>query len=95
MNFVFFREILHGYLANMDVFSLEEDDGNDMFITLTLRDDQNRNFSSILGDPMDFSSPCVSLVNRETPHYLDISDDEFCLFPSFQVNADITANYNR
>ena len=65
----------------MDVFSLEEDDGNELFLTQSSNSDKqvNPNFG-ILGDSSDFSSPCVSLVR---PVYEDISEDEF-EFPSTQ-----------
>ena len=76
---------------NLDVFSLEEDEGNELFITQSSSDntmmelcqddkelDILNGFS--LGVPnTDFQSPCVSLLDKSKnqPIYEDISDDEF------------------
>ena len=64
------------------MFSLEEDDGNELFITQS--SPKRRKLSGILGDGMDFSSPLVSLVpsRKNEPYYLDISDDDFTDIPS-------------
>ena len=64
--------------AIMEVFSLEDDDGNDLFITQssTLDKDLSQN-NSILGDSANFSSPCVSIIPGVSAHYSDISDDDF------------------
>ena len=47
----------------MEVFSLEEDDCSQMFITQSSpkRGNDIGNFN-ILGDEMDFQSPCVSVL---------------------------------
>ena len=61
-----------------NVFSLEDDYG-DMFITQSDRvlNQSDSEKSEILKDPMDFSSPCVSLVSSQSSmHYSDISDDD-------------------
>ena len=67
----------------MEVFSLEDDDCSQMFITQSspkrqrISNEEVGNFS-ILGDEMDFSSPCVSVLSgTNNPHYSDISDDDF------------------
>ena len=79
----------------MEVFSLEEDDCNELFITQSCSGDNNSvnssvndGFSGVLGDPMDFASPCSSLVNA---HYSDISDDDFEI-PSSQMANTYGAN---
>ena len=68
----------------MDTFSLEEDeDFANIFITQEPSNDGSKNNSvsdgksdEFLGlDPMDFTSPCSSLING-VPHYSDISNDE-------------------
>ena len=50
-----------------NVFSLEDDYG-DMFITQSDRvlNQSDSEKSEILKDPMDFSSPCVSLVSSQS-----------------------------
>ena len=76
----------------MEVFSLEEDDGNELFITQESKIDRiNResNDKGIIGDPEDFSTPCVSLVSQgkhDTPAYSDISDSEDFQIPSSQID---------
>ena len=70
----------------MEVFSLEDDDGNDLFITQESQMDKNNRKSegsSILGDPLDFQSPCASLINT---HYSDISDDDLMEIPCSQIS---------
>ena len=69
----------------MDLFSLEEDECNEMFITQSSKDNCVRNdgnLSPILGDGFDFGAPLVSLChqvngNNSEPVYEDISDDDF------------------
>ena len=73
----------------MDVFSLEDDDGNELFITQSSNDDNATNGLSIIGDGNDFLSPCVSILDKskgvsDQQHYEDISDDDFEI-PSSQV----------
>ena len=48
----------------MELFSLEEDGGNELFITQTpsAKKDEDK-FSGILGDLMDFSSSCKSVFD--------------------------------
>ena len=71
------------------IFSLEEDECNDMFITQEPKDlggdcgnvnigNFNSDEGMLLGlSPTDFHSPCSSLINRkESGIYSDISDDE-------------------
>ena len=67
----------------MDVFSLEEEDGNEVFLTQKARQDTSVNNYGIIGDEMDFSSPCVGLVSSAA-QYSDISDDNFQPIPCFQ-----------
>ena len=74
-----------------NVFSLEDEDCEDLFITpepstpkLVTGD------VSILDDGYDFSSPCVSLTAGnidQGPIYEDISDDEDFNIPSSQPNS--------
>lgn len=73
-----------------EVFSLEDDYG-DLFITQSDKIVNNNGVGShsdggILPDPMDFSSPSVSLVSSESQsaQYSDISDDEIFDIPSSQ-----------
>ena len=70
----------------MDMYSLEDDDCSELFITQSTNDSimdemklsQRLSVSNIFGsDGMDFQSPCTSLVNRDKPIYKDISDDDF------------------
>ena len=73
----------------MDIFSLEDDDCPELFITQSgSTDDANdsisRNKCSILGDSSDFSSPSVSILNSR---YSDISDDEDLVFPLSQKHG--------
>ena len=78
----------------MELFLLEEDDGNDMFITQSsyLDSSSNSNYGSILGNANDFKSPCVSIANPLSQDYSDISDDDFVNIPCSQVNTNDTAN---
>ena len=72
----------------MEVFSLEDDDFNELFITQESKDlveekpKQEVNESgAILGlDLFDFASPCSSVVKRQAmyePQTSDVSDDDF------------------
>ena len=58
-----------------------------MFLTQESRNIVNN--SPVLGDPMDFQSPCVSLVVQSqggTSIYEDISDDKLFEIPCSQQN---------
>ena len=69
----------------MEVFSLEDDAYEQMFITQESKDDKigvqekDENDSFLGMDVMDFSpSPSFVVRNDEAkPHYSDISEDEF------------------
>ena len=67
----------------MEVFFLEEEDSNEMFLTQVSQEDKNCDDNrSIFGDGMDFQSPCVSLrrdanFNLMSSQYDDISDEDF------------------
>ena len=81
----------------MDTFSLEDDDCPELFITqsasnVNVNDSINQNNSSILGDPSDFSSPCVSILSSQ---YSDISDDEDIVFPLSQKHGLEKQNFER
>ena len=81
----------------MDVFSLEEDDCSQLFITQSLpKSGENRGLiSDILGNGSDFTSPCVSLVNRRSihdPQYSNISDDDFVDIPSSQQQNNLVGS---
>ena len=73
----------------MEVYSLEDEDCNDLFITQQSPSDKSDKISGemsankVLNDPMDFQSPCVSLVGN-SQIYSDISDDEFVDIPLSQ-----------
>ena len=72
----------------MELFSLEEDDGNDLFITQESSYDRNnlQNCDKYLGkDATDFQSPCVSVIDKFKLQYSDISDDDFMDIPSSQI----------
>ena len=63
----------------MDVFSLEEDDGDEIFITQSSQQssqvDEVENVNSpILGDASDLRKSLVSLLDSK---YSDIFDDDF------------------
>ena len=83
----------------MDVFSLEDEDYSQMFITQSSPKRVDLVDSSpILGDGNDFSSPLVSLVpkrNEELPQYSDISDDDFIDLPSSQIVKNSPASSGR
>ena len=58
-----------------------------MFLTQESRNIVNN--SPILGDPMDFKSPCVSIVAQSqggSAIYEDISDDDLFKIPCSQQN---------
>ena len=71
----------------MDLFSLEEDDDYEgLFITQSSSNSDN---SGLLGNPEDFTSPCVSLEAQKGhgAQYSDISDYDFDI-PSSQISQD-------
>ena len=78
----------------MEVFSLEDEDYGDMFITQSSDiSNVNSQKSEIIGDPMDFTSPCSSLVtggNITGNQYSDISDADDFDIPSPQVTPTVT-----
>ena len=79
------------------VFSLEEDYG-DMFITQSdaVINEGNNDKSEILLDPLDFSSPCVSLVSSQNSmQYSDISDDDAFEIPSSQKHENAVDDSKR
>ena len=83
----------------MDVFSLEDDDCNDLFITQSSNSDESAekvsNNVQILGKDTDFSSPLCSIVSGSKPaeaQYSDISDEEDFQIPSSQMN-NMTTRY--
>ena len=68
------------------MYSLEDDDCSELFITQSTNDSimdemelsQRPSVLNIFGsDGTDFQSPCTLLVNRNKPIYEDISDDDF------------------
>ena len=70
----------------MEVFSLQDDEARDLFITQTPKEDNldvldNGNFQFGV-DKNDFQSPCVSLVDQcRSDQYSDIFDvEEDCVF---------------
>ena len=80
----------------MDVFSLEDDDCNDLFITQSSNEDINDcNVGcnlQILGKEDDFSAPLSSIVSGSTGNptvYSDISDDNDFQIPSSQATEAI------
>ena len=62
------------------MFSLEDEEINDLFITQESKSDKIKNNSIICPDAFDFKAPLVSLILPTTPHYSDISDDEALKF---------------
>ena len=89
---------LLGYLLIMEVYSLEDDGFSGLFLTQESHESvsisDNRNHGGIIGDPMDFTSPCVGLTGRNNGStagvYEDISDDDDFNIPSSQVPASST-----
>ena len=73
----------------MEFFSLEDDDGDELFLTQrSAQDNKVCENVGILGDPMDFSSPCTSIITPppgQVPVYSDISDVEDFEVPSSQI----------
>ena len=72
-------------MSELNVFSLEDDDYSELFITQQPREilwdvmenDKSDECSSVLGvKPMDFSFPCSSLIKKNDNQHLDISDAE-------------------
>ena len=83
--------------GKMDIFSLEEDDCDNLFITRSSNSNGNsQNLdvgvtnSPVLGDTTDFQRPCFSLLDSK---YSDISEDEFDI-PCSQKRSisDVEAN---
>ena len=82
----------------MEVFSLEEDEGDSLFITQEPSDkngdvvhsDSSEDFLGL--DQMDFQLPCVSIRSDRSSSYQnnfsDISDDEFQQVDMSAVNKD-------
>ena len=88
------NKILLEYITTyctMEIYSLEEDDGHELFLTQnSATKDINGRKTAILGDGMDFQSPCALLIhaadfNIVGSQYKDISDDDFEI-PSSQVS---------
>ena len=81
-------------LLDTEIFSLEEEEKmSSMFLTQESR--RNVNNSPILGDPMNYQSPCVSLVAQSqgaVSVYEDISDDELFKIPCSQQNSQTTSD---
>ena len=78
----------------MEIFSLEDDDASDLFITQTPSENKNEVVKmGIIDDPMDFTSPCKSLVGDVGQKYSDISDDDDVLIPCSQ-NIPMARNTN-
>ena len=70
----------------MELYSLEEDEENELFITQTPSESNGvENFGGLIGDPMDFQSPCALLVGNKKPQYSDISNEEDFEIPCSQV----------
>ena len=69
--------------CNMEMFSLEEEDCNGLFITQQSKDDSSvvlRNENEV-GN----SNGCEGSVHDEAPHYSDISDEEDFEIPCSQM----------
>ena len=75
----------------MDVFSLEEDDARELFITQTPKENDGNdleedNFQFGI-NKSDFASPCVSVVDAvKSNQYSDISEDDDEVFHQNQPN---------
>ena len=78
----------------MELFSLEDEEYSQLFITQSSNNSvnvtENDGNGSILGDPLDFKSPCVSVLSDQ---YSDISDEEFDI-PSSQMVTSSTQKAN-
>ena len=80
----------------MELFSLEDDDANDLFITQSsILDNNSSQNGGILGEPTDFSSPCASIVSGTSAKYSDISDDDFDDISCSQIQHKDMGNYKR
>ena len=77
----------------MEVFSLEDDDCEGMFITQEPSKLQEIDGDkSVLGDGLDFSSPCVSLTSQSSlgaAVYEDISDNDAFDIPCSEPPKDV------
>ena len=71
----------------MDVFSLEDEEYSDLILTQSSSISKVSEKSVIMPDPMDFQSPCVSLISKNSMEYSDISDDDFERIPCSQVET--------
>ena len=65
------------------MFSLEDSDAREMFITQTLSGEKDGiKLVGLLDEPMDFATPCWSLIsqsaNKKLMEFSDISDDDNC-----------------
>ena len=83
----------------MELFSLEEDDAKELFITQTPSVEKSGiNLAGLIGDGTDFVSPCVSLVDckeDKVAAYSDISDDEIFDIPCSQSKVVVPDDSNR
>ena len=84
-----------GYLIKMEVFSLEDDEYSSLILTQSSSVSEVSDKSAILPDPMDFESPCVSLITKSQPVYSDISENDFEDIPCSQVVAKSQGDYDR
>ena len=77
----------------MDTFSLENDDAKELFITQTpSKEKDGSELIGLLGDPMDFSTPCRSIVGERVNinvDYSNISDDDFFEIPWSQKKSTV------
>ena len=56
---------MRAFFAIMDVFSLEDNNADGLFLTQSVSSSVGSvSNAGILGDPLDFQSPCVSLVSK-------------------------------
>ena len=76
----------------MDLFSLEDDDCNGMFITQTSPQDTQMNdvLSNSVPD-RGFITPVSLYLKRTQPHYSDISDYDFVDIPCSQIPKNVAA----
>ena len=81
----------------MELYSLEEDDARDLFITQTpCVDNGGAHLSSLVEDEMDFSVPLRSFVaggQNANANYSDISDDDVFEIPCSQVDNTKKSRY--
>ena len=82
-NFIGFFGI---FLRKMDLFSLEEDDCHELFITQSSSVDEKTDGADgeVLPDK-GFIQPVSSYLRPDEPQYSDISDDDFMDLPSSQM----------